>query len=151
MDRLEVLRKSALFSELDDERLSLVENICTPEVFEPGTIICKQGQKVDKIYVIEEGMVAIILEVGPLSQRQVQAASNFDVVCWSAMIRPYISMATGKAVERTKVLTFDAKELGRLLHREPKVGYKVGQSISCIVAGRLQHAYTQLLGVTLQD
>jgi CRP-like cAMP-binding protein len=151
MDRLEVLRKSELFRELDNEQLSTVEKLCTPETFEPGAIICKQGEKVDKIYVIEDGLVAIILEVGPLSQRQVQSASNFDIVGWSSMIRPYTSTATVKAKERTKVLSFNAKELGRLFRLEPKIGYKVGQSISCVVAGRLQHAYTQLLGITSQD
>jgi CRP-like cAMP-binding protein len=151
MDRLEILRKSELFCEIDNEQLSTVEKLCTPEAFESGAIICKQGDNADKIYVIEDGLVAIILEVGPLSQRQVQSASNFDIVGWSSMIRPYISTATVKAIERTKVLSFKAEELGRLFREEPKIGYKVGQSISFVVADRLQHAYTQLLGVTSQD
>lgn len=148
MDKLEVLRKSELFSELDDEQLSVVEKMCTCEVFEPGAIICKQDRKENKIYVIEEGLVAIILEVGPLSQRQIQAASNFEVVGWSALIEPYICTATVKAIEKTKVLVFDAHELGRLFRTEPDIMYKVGSAVAYVVAKRLRHAYTQLLGVT---
>ena len=151
MDRLEVLRKSELFRALDDEQLSLVERMCTAQVFESGAIICKQDRKEDKIFVIEEGLVAILLEVGPLSQRQVQAASNFEVVGWSALIEPYICTATVKAIEKTKVLALDARELGRLFHSKPDIMYKVGSAVAYVVAKRLRSAYTQLLGVTSQD
>jgi len=151
MDRLEVLRKSELFHALDDEQLSLVEKMCTSEVFEPGVILCKQDRELDKIYVIEDGLVAIILEVGPLSQRQVQAASNFEVVCWSALTPPYVSTATAKAIEKTKVVAVDANELGRLFRSNPNIMYKVGSAVACLVAKRLRSAYTQLLGVTSQD
>ena len=148
MDRLEVLKKSELFHDLDDEQLSLVEKICTSEVFEPGAIIFKQDQKADKIYVIEEGLVGIILEVGPLSQRQVQAASNLEVFGWAALIPPYTRTATIKAIQRTKVMAFDAKELGRLFRTNPDIMYKVGSAVACVLAKRLRTAYTQLLGVT---
>jgi len=151
VDRLEVLKKSELFHALDDEQLSLVEKMCTTQVFEPGEIVCKQDRKEDKISVIEEGLVAILLEVGPLSQRQVQAASEFEVVGWSALIEPYICTATVKAIEKTKVLTIDAHELGQLFHNKPAIMYKVGSAVACIVAKRLRSAYTQLLGVTSQD
>lgn len=151
MDKLEVLRKSELFRELNDEQLGILAGMCTSQVFEPGAIICRQDSKQDKIYVIEDGLVAIILEVGPLSQRQVQAASNFEVIGWSALIAPYISTATAKAMEKTKVLVFDAYEMGRLFRTKPDIMYKVGSAVACVVAKRLRHAYTQLLGVTSQD
>jgi len=74
MDKLEVLKRSDLFRELNDEQLGLMAEMCTCEVYEPGTIICKQNQMLDKLYIIEEGLVGIILEPGPLSQRQLKAA-----------------------------------------------------------------------------
>ena len=125
--------------------------MCTSEVFEPGEIICKQDRKEGKIFVIEEGLVAILLEVGPLSQRQVQAASNFEAIGWSALIEPYVCTATAKAIEKTRVLAFDAKELGRLFRSNPDIMYKVGSAVACVVVKRLRSAYTQLLGVTSQD
>jgi len=150
MDKLEVLRKSELFHDLDDKQLSTVEKMCTCEVFESGAIICKQDRKADKIYVIEEGVVGIILEVGPFSQRQVQAASEFEVFGWSALIPPYTLTATAKALEKTMVLVINAKELGRLFRTDPNIMYKVGSAVACVVAKRLRSAYTQLLGVTSQ-
>jgi len=92
VDKLEVLKRSELFRELNDEQLSVVEKMCTARVFETGTVICKQGRIEEEAYVIEEGLIAIILEVGPMAQRQVQAASNFEAFGWSAMIEPYTAV-----------------------------------------------------------
>jgi signal-transduction protein with cAMP-binding, CBS, and nucleotidyltransferase domain len=151
MDRLEVLRRSELFTGLSDEQLNVVEKMCTSDVFEPGAIICKQDRKEERLYVIEEGLVGIFLEVGPLSQRQIQAASNFETVCWSAMIEPYVCTATAKAMEKTKVLAFVGSELCDLCLSKPDIGCSVCRAVARIVAGRLRHAFTQCLGVTYQE
>ena len=151
MDTIEVLRKSDLFRGLNDEQLRLVEKMATPHVFEPGTIINKQGAKLDNIYLIEDGLVAIVLELGPLSERQLQAASNFETFGWSAMIEPHISTATAKAIEKTKALAFKGKELCDLCLTQPEIGCRICRSLARIVATRLHSAYNQLLGVTHQD
>ena len=95
--------------------------------------------------------MGIILEVGPLSQRQVQAASNFETVVCSAVIEPYTCTATVKAIEKTKVLAFKGEELQSLCLTRPEIGCKVSRGVARVVATRLRSAYTQLLGITSQD
>jgi CRP-like cAMP-binding protein len=151
MDKLDVLKRSDLFHELNDEQLSSVEKICICEVFEPGAIFHRQHQILDRLYVIEEGLVGIIFEPGPLSQRQLQAVSNFETFGWSALIPPHQSTATVKAIERTKVLTFNRHELADLCSTNCKVGCIVYRAIARVIAERLKAAYMQLLGVTSQD
>jgi len=150
MDKLEVLRKSDLFRGLTDEQLGVVEKMCTAEVFESGAIICKQDRTEERIYVIEEGLVGIFVEVGPLSQRQIQAASNFETFGWSAMIEPHVCTATAKTLEKTKVLAFTGQELCDLCLTKPDIGCKVCRAVARIVAARLRHAFAQCLGVTYQ-
>jgi len=151
MDKLEVLKRSDLFRELNDEQLGLVAKLCAAEVYEPGTIIHRQNTITDKIYVIEEGLVGIILEPGPLSHRQLQAATNFETFGWEAVIPPHMSTATAKAIERTKVLAFKRQELFDLCCKNPEMGRVLYQGIARVVAHRLQAAYMQCLGVTAQD
>ena len=151
MDTIEVLRKSDLFRGLNDEQLRVLEKMATPCVFEPGTIINKQGTKLDNVYLIEEGLVAILLELGPLSERQLQAASNFEILGWSAMIEPHISTATAKAIEKTKVLAFNGKKLCDLCLTKPELGCIICRAVAHVLATRLHSAYNQLLGVTHQD
>jgi signal-transduction protein with cAMP-binding, CBS, and nucleotidyltransferase domain len=151
MDKLEVLKRSDLFRELNDEQLSVIEKMCTTEIYEPGTIIHKQNAMLEKLHVIEEGLVAIILELGPLSGRQLQAATNFETFGWSAVIPPHVSTATVKAIERTRVLTFKGQDIINLCDTNCTVGCVVFRGIARVVADRLHSAFMQCLGVTAQD
>jgi voltage-gated potassium channel len=151
MNKIEVLKRSDLFRELDDEHLALVAKMSTHHLFDAGTIVHRQGAVADLIHVIEEGLVGIILEVGPLAQRQVQAAANFESFGWSAMIPPYTRTATVKALEKTKVIVFNGRELAAFCTSHPEVGFKIMQAVARVIAERLRQAYIQLLGVTDED
>ena len=148
LNKLEVLKRSDLFRELSNEQLGLLEKMCTPHVFEPGTSICKQGRIGGKLYVIEGGLVGIFLEVGPMAQRQVQAASNFESFGWSAMIEPHVYTATAKAIEKTTALAVGGQELSNMCSAHPDMGVVVFKAVARVVATRLHQAYVQLLGVT---
>ena len=150
MKEFDVLRKCDMFRALDDKQLREVEKMCSAEEFEAGVIVYKQGSKEERLYVIEHGVVGIILEVGPLAQRQVQAVTDYEVFGWSAMLDPYICTATVKALEQTKVLAFDGQELSSLCISKPEIGCRISRGIARVVAMRLCQAYAQLLGVTSQ-
>jgi len=148
MGKFNVLRKCDVFRALDDKQLREAEKMCDYEEFEAGAIICKQGNKEEKLYLVEHGAVGIILEVGPLGGRQVQAVTDYEVFGWSAMLDPYICTATVKALENTKVLAFNGQELSGLCITRPEIGCRVSRGIARVVASRLRQAYAQLLGVT---
>ena len=151
MTKLEVLKRCPFVRDLSDEQIKKMAEMCYEEVFEAGENLSKQSRTQEKIYLIEDGLVGIYLELGPMNQRQLQSASSFEVVGWSAMLPPYRSHATTKAIETTKVLTFDAKELLNLCETDPAIGTKVHRGLASVIALRLDHAFTQLMGVTAQD
>ena len=151
METFEVLKRSDLFRTLTDDELGIVEQVSTPQTFDTGAVICKQGRTEEEIYVIEEGLVGIILEVGQMAQRQVQAASNFESFGWSGMIEPYVRTATVKALESSKVVSINGRSLLDLCSTHPDMGYKISKAVAKVVADRLRQAYVQLLGVTIQQ
>jgi len=151
MERIEVLKRSDIFHYLDENELRVIEKMCTPEVFEAGTTICKQDREENKIYVIEEGLVSILLELGPTDKRQIQAASNFECIGWSATVPPFHCTATAKALERTKALSFDGRELRNLIYTNPKLCAEVAGGVAYVISQRLRAAFTQLMGVAYQD
>lgn len=148
MEMVEVLKKSEVFHDLTDEQLGVIEKMCSRQTFEPGAVICKQDQKSDRLYIVEDGLAGIVLEVGPLSQRQVQTAGKYEVFAWSAMIEPYKYTATVKAVKKISALGISSDDLLALCKSKPEIGCLVSGGIARIVAKRLREAYTQLLGVT---
>jgi len=151
VSKIDVLAKCELFRELSAEQLGMVERMCSEREFEPGAIICKQGSQQGNIYVIEEGAAVIVLEVGPLAQRQVQAASQYEVLGWSGMVEPRICTATVKASKKTKLLVFNAPELCDMCLSSPEIGCRICRGVARVVGKRLRQAYVQLLGVTSQD
>ena len=151
MEKIEILKRSDLFRELNDEQMARVAKLRTERVFDAGATIHKQGDVAELIYVIEEGLVGIILEVGPLAQRQVQAATHFESFGWSAMVPPYTRTATVKALERTKVVGFNGREVSAFCTTNCDVGFYIMQGVARVIAERLHQAYVQLLGVTEED
>jgi len=151
MDKLEVLRRSDVFHYLDDDDLKVVGTMCTPEVFEAGTTICKQDREQEKLYVIEEGLVSVLLELGAMDKRQIQAASNFECFGWSASIPPFRCLCTVKTLEKTKVLAFNGMELRNLVYTNPKLCAEIAGGVAYVISQRLRAAFTQLMGVTYQD
>ena len=151
MGKLDVLKKCSLICELNGEQLNEMVEMCLEETFEVGEYLCRQGRPQEKVYVIADGLVGIYLELGPMYKRQLQAASNCEVVGWSAMVPPYRSTATVIAIEKTRVLAFDGRGLLDLCFTNPEMGCKLGRGLACVVALRLHSAYTQLMGVTSQD
>jgi len=151
VSRTDVLAKCELFRELGVDQLGVVEKMCSEREFEPGANICKQGKQQDNIYVIEEGAAVIVLEVGPLAQRQVQPASRYEVLGWSAMVEPGTCTATARATEKTRLLVFNGDELCALCLGNPEIGCRICRGMSRVLGKRLRQAYVQLLGVTSQD
>ncbi|MFC1894236.1 cyclic nucleotide-binding domain-containing protein, partial [Chloroflexota bacterium] len=128
-----------------------VEKMCTSEVFEPGEIIFRQGTEADKIYVIEEGLVSLLFELGPTDKRQIQAASNFQCFGWAATIPPYRRLRMAKAIERTTVCAFNGRELRRLVDTNPKLCAAIAGGVAYVISQRLKTAFEQLMGTTYQD
>ncbi len=151
MNKVGVLKESPISRELDDEQIKIIAAIGSEEVFEVGENLAKQGRVLEKLYLIVDGLVGLYLELGPMTHRQLQAASNFEVICWSAMLPPHRSSVTVKAIETTKVLAFNGKELSKVCETYPMIGYKLHRILASVIAERLGHAFTQLIGITAQD
>jgi CRP/FNR family cyclic AMP-dependent transcriptional regulator len=151
MEAIEVLRRSDVFHYIEEDELKLVEKMGTPMTFEAGTIICRQDREEENIYVIEEGLISIIRELGPTEKRQIQTATNFECFGWSATIPPFRCTSTAKALERTKVLAFKGKELRNLISTNPKLCAEIAGGVAYVIAQRLRAAFSQLMGVAYQD
>jgi CRP-like cAMP-binding protein len=144
MDKLEVLRKSDVFHYLGEDDLKVMEKMCTSEVFEAGTMICKQDSDQENLYVIEEGLISILIELGPTDKRQIQTGSRFECIGWSATIPPYRCSGSAKALERTKVLAFNGKELRNLVYTNPRLCAEIAGGVAYVISQRLRASFTQL-------
>ena len=148
MEKTEVLKRTPFIRELADDQIEVLAKMGSPQIFEAGERLIQQGKTYEHIYIIEEGLVGIYLELGPMTRRQIQAASDFDIVGWAALLPPYRAQSTAMAIETSKVLALNGKELADLCHTYPKIGCCVHRGLASMLTVRLHHAYTQLMGIS---
>jgi len=151
MAKFEVLKRCSLVRDLSDEQLKTIAKLAKEETYEVGELLIKQGRTVEKLFLIEDGLVGIYLELGPITHRLLQSASEFEMVGWTSMLPPYRARATAKAIETTKALAFSAKGLIALCEKNPEIGNEIYRSLATLIALRLNNAFVQLMGGTSQE
>ena len=150
MDSIEVLRRSDVFHYLDDNDLKEVGKMCTAETFEAGTTLFKHNRELEKLYVIQEGCVAIQLELGATDRRQMQSAAAFECIGWEATVPPFRAMTTAQALEKTTVLAFNGRALRNLYYTNPSLCCACAGGVAYVISQRLKTAFSQLMGVASQ-
>jgi len=151
MTKIEVLKKCPFMREMNDEQFNIMVDMCHEEVYEVGECLGKQGRLEEKLFLIQDGLVGLYLELGPMSERLIQSASNCELVGLGAVFPGHRYTVTMKAIETTRVLVFDGQEVASLCDTNPRISCRVYRAIAQAIATRLKNAYTQLMGVTIQD
>ena len=60
---LDLLKRIHLFSNLDDKALSALANVAQRLEYEPGAVLCHEGEAGDRMFVIESGDVSVLKSV----------------------------------------------------------------------------------------
>lgn len=94
-----------------------------------GEIIFRQGEFGDCMYVIQEGQVEVVRELGEnLLRLAVRHQGEFFGEM--AIFEREVRSATVRALGRTRVLTIDKKNLMRRIHEDPSLAYRMMQTLS---------------------
>ena len=140
----EILKHSDLFRGLSDHELDSLLPLCREEVYEAGTVIFLEGTLCRTMYIVESGKVA--LEINLHISRAVEESATIQVVtqggclCHSGLVEPYILTATGRSLEKTKVIALETAELKDLFENNPEVGCRTMNNLAKIASSRLKHS-----------
>lgn len=99
------------------------------KVYEDGEIIIRQGEAGDRMYVIQEGRVAVVLaHNGRESVIAIRGPGEFFGEM--ALFEREERMATVRSLGGARILSVDQKNLMRRLHEDPSLGYRIIQTMS---------------------
>lgn len=99
------------------------------KVYEDGEIIIRQGEPGDRMFVIQEGRVAIVLaNKGRESIIAIRGPGEFFGEM--ALFEREQRMATVRSLGGARILSVDQKNLMRRLHEDPSLGYHIIQTMS---------------------
>ena len=129
------LRKVDILRELLEEELQSIAPFFEDEEVVAEQTLCKEGEKAERLYVLEQGKVSISSKKGGQSY---DVDTPGKTVGWSFLVPPFLYTATAVTTSPSKVLVIKGPDFYYILHKEPKMGMKVINNLSQVIASRLK-------------
>ena len=144
---LMTLRKSELFEGLTDDELTAIAKIAREETYEAGVRIFGENEAAKNLYIVREGRVAILIDIGRSKQTVIDTVTNGGSFGWSAIVPPYILTGTAKAVEKSKLIAIPGQALRELCRNNCNTCYTIMERLATIISGRLRDTRMQLISL----
>lgn len=144
---VETLTAVQMFEGLTPEQKQQIFSLGKTETYEPGVVIFHQNDEAQKLYIVEEGRVAIQAEVDAQKRVPICIVSKGEVFGWSALVPPYRLTASAVSLERTTVLAIDGAKLRELCDTVPTLGFTIMQNIAQLISSRLKNLRLELMSI----
>jgi CRP/FNR family transcriptional regulator len=99
------------------------------KIYEDGEVIVRQGEAGDCMFVIQEGLVEVVVEEGG-QEIQIAIRREGEFFGEMAIFEREVRMATVRALGQAKIITIDKKNFMRRIHEDPSLAYRMVQSMS---------------------
>ncbi|MHC4413956.1 MAG: Crp/Fnr family transcriptional regulator [Planctomycetota bacterium] len=97
--------------------------------YKDGQVIVRQGDVGDRMFVIQEGRVQILLEKEG-KETPIRVAVEGELIGEMAIFERDVRSATARALGDVRVLTVDKKNFLRRVHEDPSLAFRVVQTMS---------------------
>ena len=121
--KLQILKNLELFSELNDEDLLELANISVLCTVEKGTIIYRQGNKPESIYIISEGKIKSFSY--SLSGRTLIANVSADIIGLQNIFSGEPLWVSAEAMNRVTALKVNGNEFRSFIECKPRLLMKI--------------------------
>ena len=140
--KLQLLRDSALASELDAKQSAALAEIITVRDLEDDEVLVEEGATDDQLYVVVSGALAVSKRVDK-KWVNLQVLTKGDLAGELAFMGEDPRYAALRAAGPTRVLCLTRGKLESLLPREPLIVYRVMRAIFRVVHGILHRMALQ--------
>ena len=142
----EDLATNPLFQGFDTKEIEKLLRFVERQNYNKGDFIFKQDDEAHKLYIIEKGMVNILLQLKSTTQLTIATETSGGAFGWSALIPPHRYTADAKCLEPCQLLALDGAKVRELCYQEPDLGVKLMENLACFIAKRLQNTDLALVG-----
>jgi CRP/FNR family cyclic AMP-dependent transcriptional regulator len=104
------------------------------ETVPQGTPLCVEGARADKLFILEDGTVAIKFKRGV----QFEINGPGKILGWSFLVPPNRYTASADTVTASKLLSVKSPDFYEMVHTNSKMGLKIMDNLAQIVSRRLK-------------
>jgi CRP/FNR family cyclic AMP-dependent transcriptional regulator len=130
---VEILREVPIFASVELSKLKLLAFASQRLSFDPGQVLCREGDHGDTAYVIIEGSADVLVSVGDAEVKVASVGRN-DFVGDMAILCDMPRTATVRAATRCETLVIGKAQLMGLLRSFPDMSIAMMR----VLAGRLE-------------
>jgi hypothetical protein len=132
--RTDRLKKVDILEGLTEWELQSLVQFFREEKFASGIILCREGEKAQRLYILEQGAVKI--QSKPWDPFEIDTPGM--IVGWSFLVPPNLYTATAVTVMPSRLLIIESPDFYYFIHKEQKIGMKIMDNLTRIVARRLK-------------
>lgn len=118
---LELLKKVRCFSRLDEETLAIVAGAVRPVKFKDGDQLCVEGEIGDRMFIIESGEVAVLMDVEDGEPVEINLLKRGDIAGEMGLFGQKTRTATLGARGQCQVLALDYEIFDDLLRQHGSI------------------------------
>ena len=141
----EALKKNPVFQDLDSEQLKKIIGFSERQKYEAGSFVFLQDKEARQLFVLEKGLVGIIIQIRPGTQLTIATESKGGLFGWSALVPPHRYTASAKCLEQSQILAFEGAKLREFCYLKPDIGIRIMEGLARLIALRLQSTNLQAL------
>jgi CRP/FNR family transcriptional regulator, cyclic AMP receptor protein len=140
----QALQEHPFVAGLRPEHMERLAAIAKPVHFDAGQVIFHEGEAFSVFYLLNDGMVALELEM-PEHVMRVQTLYPGDEFNWSALLPHAGKHFQARALSPVSVLAFEGEQLLTAFKSDPEFGLAFMMRLMGVVSERLRATRVQLL------
>ncbi len=157
MSPAEIIKKTFIFEDLDEQEVADVLKITKEKRFSKGEIIMQEGREGDSMYIVVHGTVEVsktlIMKVGEESTKMEKVLRRFkaeDNVVFGEMAMIDRGNRSASAVSTTDCTLLEIKREGflDLIEKRPQMGAKILRRIAELLASRVRQSSQDIIRLT---
>jgi len=157
MNAIDAIRKSFIFSSIEDDQLPEILKITKERRFNKDEVIMQEGDKGDTMYLVVEGEVGVskslTMKFGDDFRQTEKVLTSFkpdDHVVFGEMALIAQDNRSASIVARTDCLFLEINRVDfiRLIETNPRLGVMILMRLSELLAGRLKQSSRDIIRLT---
>lgn len=144
---IELLKKVHGFSNLDDKTLALVQELLQPISVAEGERLCSEGERGDKMFIIQSGEVAVLKATDDGDQIEINVLRAGDIAGEMGLFGQKTRTATLEAKSESKIWTLDYNDFEDLIEQNGAVA----KGLLSYVSGKLDRETSLLAKLMARD
>ncbi len=145
MFAIEDLKQIVMLTHLNDEMLAKLIPITELLLFDDKEVIFREGDKADRLYMLQHGKVLLEQRLTEKITVSVNAIKPGFTFGWSAMLDEDSFTSDAICVEPCKVFSFRREKIKALFEQDHSLGYVMSQRLLRILKQRLNIRTAQFI------